>query len=149
MNSPVEILLIEDSPYDAELALRTLRQHKLANHIVHLNDGAEALDWLFGSDDQSGRAPDTYPRLILMDLKLPKVDGFEVLRAIRADQRTACLPVVVMTSSAEERDMIESYKLGANSYIVKPMDFENFSAAVARLGHYWLLVNQQPGHPQA
>lgn len=144
MNSEIEILLIEDNPYDAELALRTLREHHLANHIVHLTDGAEALDWLFGSEVLPGRDPGTYPRVILLDLKLPKVNGLEVLRAIRADKRTARLPVVVMTSSAEEQDMIESYKLGANSYVVKPMDFESFSSALAALGHYWLLVNRQP-----
>lgn len=149
MNSEIEILLIEDNPYDAELVLRTLRQHNLANHIVHLNDGAEALDWLFGSEVQAGHDPGTYPRVILLDLKLPKVNGLEVLRAIRAHKRTAHLPVVVMTSSAEERDVIESYQLGANSYVVKPMDFESFAAAFAALGHYWLLVNRQPIQPPA
>ena len=145
MNSEIEILLVEDNPCDAELALRALREHHLANHIVHLNDGAEAMDWLFGSEVQPGRTPGTYPRMILLDLNLPRVNGLEVLRAIRANPRTAHLPVVIMTSSAEERDMMESYKLGANGYVVKPLDFESFSAAVTRLGHYWLLVNRAPG----
>jgi CheY-like chemotaxis protein len=148
-NSEIEILLIEDNPYDAELALRTLRQHNLANHIVHLNDGAEALDWLFGSAGQPGCGPVTYPRVVLLDLKLPKVNGLEVLRAIRADKRTAHLPVVIMTSSAEERDVVESYNLGANGYVVKPLDFESFSTALTSLGHYWLLVNRNPVNPRA
>lgn len=146
MTSPieVEILLVEDNPYDAELALHTLQQRHLMNQIVHVKDGQEALDWLFGKGMHAGRDTARHPRVVLLDLKLPKVDGLEVLRAIRADPRTALLPVVVMTSSAEDRDVIESYKLGANSYVVKPLEFDAFSAAVAELGHYWLIVNRDP-----
>ncbi|HTH47594.1 MAG TPA: response regulator [Candidatus Limnocylindria bacterium] len=139
----VEVLLVEDNPRDAEMTLRTLRRRNLANRIVHVKDGQEALDWLLGTGAYAGRDVDILPKLVLLDLKLPKVDGLEVLRAIRADKRTRTLPVVVLTSSAEERDVVESYHLGVNSYIVKPVDFENFSAAVAELGHYWLLLNQK------
>ena len=139
----VEVLLVEDNARDAEMTMRTLRKRHLANHVVHVKDGQEALDWLFGSATQD---PDTRPRpkVVLLDLKLPKVDGLEVLRAIRADERTRFLPVVIMTSSHEQRDVIESYKLGVNSYVVKPVDFDAFSAAVAELGHYWILVNKEP-----
>ncbi len=140
----VEVLLVEDSPRDAEMALRTLRKHNLANHVFHAKDGQEALDWLFGTGTHTGRSPSHHPKVVMLDLKLPKVDGLEVLRAIRSDARTRLLPVVVMTSSREERDVIDSYKLGVNSYVVKPMDFEGFSTAVAQLGHYWLLVNHEP-----
>ena len=142
----IQILLVEDSPHDAELVLRTLHKRHLANHIVHVKDGQEALDWLFGIGDYAGRDTNHHPKVVLLDLKLPKVDGLEVLRAIRANPRTALLPVVMMTSSSEECDVIESYKLGANSYVVKPLDFESFSAAVAELGHYWLLVNHEGSH---
>jgi len=145
----VEILLVEDNPQDAELTLHSLHQHNLGNRIVHVQDGAEALDWLLGTGTGPGRNPDGYPKLVLLDLKLPKVDGLEVLRAIRANPRTRFLPVVMMTSSNEDRDVIESYKLGVNSYVVKPLDFERFSAAVAELGHYWLLVNRDPAKSKA
>ena len=146
MNNPpeVEVLLVEDSPHDAEMTLRTLRKRNLANNVVHVHDGQEALDWLFAQGAYSDRDPSRLPKVALLDLKLPKVDGLEVLRAIRADDRTRLIPVVVMTSSQEERDVVETYKLGVNSYIVKPMDFDNFSSAVAELGHYWLLLNQKP-----
>ena len=140
----VEILLVEDNPRDAEVTIRALRKHNLANHLVHVQDGQAALDWLFGVGQYVGRDTNHRPRVVLLDLKLPKVDGIEVLRAIRADQRTRRLPVVVLTSSREEQDVIRTYDLGANSYIVKPVDFENFSTAVAELGHYWVLVNQEP-----
>ncbi len=140
----VEILLVEDNPRDAEMTLRTLRKRNLANHVVHVRDGQEALEWIFGVADPSGRTKINIPRIVLLDLKLPKVDGIEVLRAIRSDERTRLLPVVVMTSSNEQRDVIDSYQLGVNSYVVKPVDFEMFSAAVAELGHYWLLVNKGP-----
>lgn len=143
-STEVEILLVEDNPRDAELTLRTLRKRHLANQIVHVKDGQEALDWLFGTGSHAGRDANRPPKVVLLDLKLPKIDGLEVLRAIRADERTRLLPVVVMTSSQEQQDMIESYKLGVNSYVVKPVDFDNFSAAVAELGHYWLLVNRKP-----
>ncbi len=141
----IEILLIEDSPTDAELTLRALRKHHLANHVLHLADGQAALDWLYGTGTQAGPAANQLPQVVLLDLKMPKVGGLEVLRAIRADARTRCLPVVVMTSSQEPQDLIESYHLGANSYVVKPVDSEAFAAAIAELGHYWLLVNKTPG----
>ena len=140
----VQILLVEDSPRDAEMTLRTLRKRNLANHVVHVKDGEEALDWLYGRGTHADRDATQQAKVVLLDLKLPKVDGLEVLRAIRADPRTQLQPVVVMTSSQEQRDLIESYKLGVNSYVVKPVDFDAFSAAVAELGHYWLLVNKEP-----
>ena len=143
-SSEVEILLVEDSPRDAEMTLRTLGKRNLANHVVHVKDGQEALEWLHGTASHAGLDARPRPKLVLLDLKLPKVDGLAVLRAIRADERTRLLPVVVMTSSQEQRDVIESYKLGVNSYVVKPVDFDAFSAAVAELGHYWLLVNKEP-----
>ncbi len=140
----VEILLVEDNPRDAEISLRALKTNKLANHIVHVKDGQEALDWLFGAGEYVDRDVNQRPKVVLLDLKLPKVDGIEVLRAIRADPRTQRLPVVVLTSSREEQDVVRTCDLGVNSYIVKPMDFEKFSAAVAQAGHYWLLINQEP-----
>ena len=143
-HTEVELLLVEDNPRDAELTLRALRKRHLANHIVHVSDGQAALDWLFGTGPHAGRDTNHTPKVVLLDLKLPKVDGLEVLRAIRADERTRLLPVVVVTSSREERDIVESYQLGVNSYVVKPVEFENFSAAVAELGSYWLLVNERP-----
>ena len=140
----VEILLVEDNPRDAEITLRALKKSNLANHLFHVNDGQEALDWLFGIGQYEGRDINQRPKVVLLDLKLPKVDGIEVLRAVRADPRTHRIPVVVMTSSRQEQDVVRSYDLGVNSYIVKPVDFENFSMAVAAAGHYWLLLNQDP-----
>jgi len=140
----VEILLVEDNPRDAELTLRALKKRNLANHLVWVKDGAEALDYIFGAGTNAGPRPNHTPRVILLDLKLPKVDGLEVLRRLKGDDRTKSIPVVVLTSSREERDVVESYRLGVNSYIVKPVDFENFSEAVAQLGMYWLLLNQAP-----
>jgi two-component system response regulator len=139
----VEILLVEDNPRDAELTQRALRQHRLANRLVHVKDGQEALDWLFRvpSDEKDAMR---HPKIVLLDLKLPKVDGLEVLRKIRSDPRTQLIPVVVLTSSRQESDIVKSYSLGVNSYIVKPVDFDNFAAAVAEIGHYWLIVNQGP-----
>ncbi len=139
----IEILLVEDNPRDAELTIRALRKRNLANHLVHVKDGQEALDWLFCTGVYADRDINQRPKMILLDLKLPKVDGMEVLRAIRADERTRFTPVVVLTSSKEEQDVVNSYALGVNSYIVKPVDFEKFSVAVAEAGHYWLLVNQE------
>ncbi|MDE2293682.1 MAG: response regulator [Elusimicrobia bacterium] len=141
---PIEVLLVEDDPRDRELDLRALRRHKLANNVQVAVDGQEALDFLFGEGGHAGRRLEDGPRVVLLDLKLPKVDGLEVLRRIRADPRTRALPVVVLTSSREERDIVESYALGVNSYVVKPVEFEKFAAAVADLGLYWLLLNEPP-----
>jgi len=140
----VEILLVEDNPNDAELTIHALRENNLSNHIEWLHDGAEALEFIFGSGGYAGRDISDKPRVILLDLKMPKVDGLEVLRRIKGDPRTKSIPVVVMTSSHEERDVVESYKLGVNSYIIKPVDFEQFNEAVRTLGLYWLLLNQAP-----
>ncbi len=139
----VDILLVEDSPNDVELTLDALREYKLANHIHVVHDGAEALDFLFCTGAYAGRSNQN-PRLVLLDLKLPKVNGIEVLQRIRADPRTHTTPVVVLTSSREERDLAASYDLGVNSYIVKPVDFEKFAEAVRQIGFYWLLLNQCP-----
>lgn len=140
----VEILLIEDNPRDAELALRALKKRHLANHVAWVKDGAAALEYLFGSDAGEGQRITCCPKVILLDLKLPKVDGLEVLRRLKGDPRTRNIPVVVLTSSREERDVVESYQLGVNSYVVKPVEFDNFSEAVSQLGLYWLLLNQSP-----
>jgi two-component system, response regulator len=140
----VEILLVEDSPTDAELTLRVLKKNHLANQVVHVTDGEEALNFLFARGAYLGRNLDHRPRVILLDLKLPKIDGLEVLKAIKADPSTRTIPVVMLTSSREETDMIASYALGVNSYIVKPVDFDRFVEAVTHLGMYWLLLNQLP-----
>ena len=142
-----EILLVEDNPRDAELALISLSERNLANKVVHVRDGAQALAFLFCTGVYAGRDPNSHPKVVLLDLKLPKVDGLEVLRAIKTNPRTKHIPVVVMTSSQEQRDVVDSYQLGVNSYIVKPVDFDNFSAAVAELGCYWLLLNRIPPAP--
>ena len=149
MNSEneVEILLVEDNPHDAELALISLTKRHLANKVVHVRDGAEALEFLFCTGAYAGRNPHAHPKVVLLDLKLPKVDGLEVLRAMKSNPSTRHVPVVVMTSSQEHRDLVESYHLGVNSYIVKPVDFDNFSAAVGELGFYWLLLNKVPPAP--
>ena len=139
----VDILLVEDNPNDAELTMRTLRKGNLANHVSWVKDGAEALEFIFRNGAYAGR-PDQNPRLILLDLKLPKVDGIEVLKRLKADDRTRAIPVVMVTSSAEGRDIVESYKLGVNSYVVKPVEFEQFSETVAKAGFYWMLVNKTP-----
>jgi len=140
----MEILLVEDNPNDVELTKHAFRQHHLANSMHVVRDGAEALEFIFGTERYEGRDTGIQPRLILLDLKLPLVDGLEVLRKIKGDSRTRSIPVVVLTSSAEERDVVESYELGVNSYIVKPVDFERFTAAVQTLGMYWLLLNHPP-----
>jgi CheY-like chemotaxis protein len=144
---PVEILLVEDNPRDAELTLRALRKRNLANNLVHVKDGQEALDFLFGGNGYAERRPEEHPKVVLLDLKLPKVDGLDVLRRLKGDERTRVIPVVVLTSSREECDVVESYQLGVNSYIVKPVEFENFSEAVAGFGSYWLLLNEPPPGP--
>lgn len=140
--SPLEILLVEDNMNDAELSLYALKKFKIANSVYHARDGAEALEYLFGASQTETQHQ--IPRLILLDLKLPKVDGLEVLRTLKSNPQTQSVPVVVLTSSREERDIIESYHLGVNSYIVKPIDFEQFTEAVRSVGLYWLILNQSP-----
>ena len=140
----VEILLVEDNPNDVELTLRALKKNNLKNRVHVVKDGAEALEYIFANGAYAHRKIEDHPRVILLDLKLPKVDGLQVLRQIKSDERTKVIPVVVLTSSKEERDLVESYKLGANSYITKPVDFDSFVKAVAELGLYWLLLNQPP-----
>ena len=140
----VEILLVEDDPNDVELAIRALNKYNLANHIHHVHDGAEALEFMFGTGQYAGRELKDGPKVVLLDLKLPKVNGLEVLERIRNDPRTRTIPVVVLTSSREEPDIAKSYHLGVNSYIVKPVDFTQFIEAVRQLGMYWLLLNQPP-----
>ncbi len=144
LNSLVEVLLVEDSPDDVELTLHAFQKHQLSNRIHVVRDGVEALEFLFGSEHQEPGGTLGAPRLILLDIKLPRMSGLEVLRHIKADSRTKSIPVVVMTSSLEERDLVESYQLGVNSYIVKPVDFDQFSEAVRLIGFYWLLLNQPP-----
>ncbi len=135
--SAVEILLVEDNPDDAELAIRALRKNNLANNLLHLEDGQEALDFLFNKSNGT-------PRLILLDLKMPRVDGIEVLRRLKSDEEKKVIPVVVLTSSKEERDVIEAYQLGVNAYIVKPVDFDQFVKAVTETGLFWLVLNHAP-----
>jgi len=140
----MEIILVEDNPHDAELTLRALKKRGLANNVQVLQDGAEALDFVFCKDKYSNREMCKLPKLILLDLKLPKVDGLEVLRRIKNDPRTKAIPIVILTSSQEEPDIVESYQLGVNSYIVKPVDFDKFFDAVSHLGLYWMLLNKMP-----
>jgi len=141
----VEILLVEDNPNDAELTIRALKKSNLANNIVHVVDGEEALNFIFCRGNYSDNKH-CLPKVILLDLKLPKVDGLEVLKELKSNERTRAIPVVMLTSSKEERDIIESYKLGVNSYIAKPVDFDQFVEAIKNLGLYWLLLNQSPIH---
>jgi CheY-like chemotaxis protein len=140
----VEILLVEDNPTDAELCIRALKKSNLANKLVWVKDGAEALDFLFATGTYSERQVGNGPKVILLDLRLPKVDGMEVLRRVKNDARTRTIPVVVLTSSKEDRDVAESYQLGVNSYISKPVEFDEFAKTVSELGLYWLLVNHPP-----
>ncbi len=139
-----KILLVEDNPDDVELTLRALQKNNILNEVVIARDGVEALDYLFGTGAHAGRDPTDIPAIVLLDLKLPKVEGLEVLRRLRADTRTELIPVVILTSSKEEQDLINSYKLGANSYVRKPVDFVQFTKAVLQLGLYWLLLNEPP-----
>jgi two-component system response regulator len=143
-NDMVEILLVEDDPNDAELTIHGLKRQNVANNILHLHDGAEALEYIFGTGAYEGRDVENGPRVILLDLKMPKVNGIEVLRRIKGDERTRKIPVAVLTSSREDPDIATCYELGANSYIVKPVDFEQFIETVRTLGMYWVLVNQPP-----
>jgi two-component system, response regulator len=137
----VEVLLVEDNARDAELTIRALKRHNLANQLVHVQDGAEALDFLLGRGKYEGRHRDRSPKVVLLDLKLPKVDGLEVLRMMKEDKRLRTIPVVVVTSSAEDPDMQAAYNLGANSYVVKPVQFDAFMEAMSKLGVYWLMLN--------
>jgi len=141
---PMELLLVEDNPHDVELTLHVLRKHNLANHIKVVRDGAEALQLLFGAGGEASSESENIPKVILLDLKLPKVNGLEVLGRVKADPRTKSIPVVVLTSSREERDLAVCYELGVNSYIVKPVDFTQFTEAIRQLGLYWLLLNERP-----
>lgn len=137
MGNAAEILLVEDNPNDAELAIRALKKNNLANNLVHLEDGQEALDYLYNADNEM-------PKLILMDVKMPRVDGIEVLRKLKSDEKRKVIPVVMLTSSKEDKDIIEAYNLGVNAYIVKPVDFDQFVKAVTQLGFFWMILNQPP-----
>jgi len=140
----VEILLVEDNPADAEMTLRALRRNNLANKVHWVKDGEQALEYMFRTGTYASRAPAVVPKLVMLDIKMPKVDGIEVLRRVKANEETRTVPVVVMTSSNEERDVVDSYRLGVNSYIVKPVDFEKFTETARVLGLYWILMNQLP-----
>ena len=142
----VEILLVEDNLSDAELTIRAMRKKNLANNLIHLKNGAEALDFIFAKGQYANRNPNHEPKLILLDLKMPKVGGLEVLAAVRADEKTKHIPVVILTSSKEDPDIDACYRLGVNSYIVKPVEFDNFVEAVSALGFYWLLLNHVPNN---
>jgi two-component system response regulator len=143
-NDDVHILLVEDNPTDAELAILALKERNLANKLVWVKDGAEALDFIFATGAYASRNVENYPSVILLDLRLPKVDGLEVLRRIKADERTRRIPVVVVTSSKEDRDVVASYDLGVNSFISKPVEFNEFAKVVSDLGYYWLFINRPP-----
>ncbi|MCE3259234.1 MAG: two-component system response regulator [Bacteroidetes bacterium] len=142
MSQAVEILLVEDNEDDAAMVIRSLKKNNLANHLVHVTDGAQALDFIFARGPYKDRNVKDGPKVILLDINMPKVDGLQVLREIKSDERTNSIPVVIMTSSNADRDIIESYKLGVNSYIVKPVGFDSFAKVVADLGFYWVLLNQ-------
>ena len=144
MEIAAEIILVEDNPSDADLIKRALNKNNVANKILHLKDGQEVLQYLFGEGQWKGRTTANTPKVILLDLKMPKVSGIEVLKKIKSNEETRSIPVVILTSSKEDPDIKECYKLGVNSYVVKPVGFEEFSSTVAQLGLYWLLINQQP-----
>ena len=143
-SNEVEILLVEDNPNDAELAIRALKARNLANKLIWLKDGVEALDFIFAQGQYADRSVEDVPKVVLLDLKLPRVNGLEVLEKIKSDKRTRTIPVVVLTSSSEERDIVTSYNLGVNSYILKPVDFDKFIDAVKDVGLYWMLLNKPP-----
>jgi len=144
--NPVDLLLVEDNQFDAELTIRELKNHNLANNLFHVKDGGEALDFIFGEGIYASRQHlNNLPKLILMDINMPKVNGIEALEKLKSDERTKTIPVVILTSSKEDPDIQTCYKLGANSYIVKPVNFERFAEAIKNLGFYWLLLNQLPG----
>ena len=144
MINEVEILLVEDNPTDAELCIRALKKNNLANKLVWVKDGEEALDFIFAGGKYTDREMENKPKVMLLDLRLPKVDGMEVLRRVKSDERTRIIPVVVLTSSKEDRDITESYRLGVNSYISKPVEWEAFVSVISELGLYWLLLNKPP-----
>lgn len=144
MDANIDILLVEDNPSDAELAVRELRRHKFANTIHVISDGAEAMDFIFCRGAFAGRSFSHPPKLILLDVKLPKVDGIEILKAIKSDPRTRATPVVILTSSSEQRDLVESYQVGVNAFIQKPVGFDDFRRVVEQVGMFWLAVNQAP-----
>jgi two-component system response regulator len=143
-DTEIEILLVEDNNEDAEMTMKALRKHNLGNHIVHLKDGAEAIDFIFGTGKYENRDISKKPKMILLDLKMPKVSGIEVLKTLKSDERTKSIPIVVLTNSEEDPDIKACFELGVNSYIVKPVEFEKFSAAISELGVYWVLLNQLP-----
>ena len=145
IHTEVEILLIEDNAEEAELTIRSLKKNNLANNLVHIDDGEEALAFIFSTGKYAANKNPLQPKLVLLDLKLPKVNGLEILRQIKSNEQTKVIPVVMLTSSKEESDIIESYRLGVNSYIVKPVNFDSFTKAVAELGLYWVIHNQSPG----
>ena len=142
MIKEVEILLVEDSMFDAELTIRALKRNNLANNLVHLKDGAEALDFIFAREEYADRKNCLKPKIIFLDLNMPKIGGLEVLQQLKSNEHTKSVPVVILTSSKEDPDVKRCYELGANSYVVKPVDFENFQKAIAELGFYWMVVNQ-------
>jgi two-component system response regulator len=144
MNEGIQILLVEDSASDAEMTISALKKNKLANKLLHLKDGAAALDYIFGEGEYAGRSIDDKPKVILLDLKMPKVNGIEVLQKIKADERTRTIPIVVLTSSKEDPDIEKCYNLGVNSYVVKPVEFDEFQKEITNLGLYWMIVNQPP-----
>lgn len=144
IDANIDILIIEDDPNDARLIIRVFKKHNITNNLVHLKDGAEALDFLFGDQNQPHGLGNNPARVILLDLKLPKIDGIEVLHRIRSDDRTRNIPVVILTSSSEERDIKAAYELGVNSYVTKPIRFDEFATVVAKLGLYWMLINKPP-----
>ncbi|WP_245804053.1 response regulator [Chryseolinea serpens] len=142
IHQEVEVLIVEDNDEDAELAIRALKKHRLANNVVHLSDGEQALDFIFGRGNYLGRVISQLPKVILLDIKMPKVSGLQVLQAVKSDPQMKVIPVVILTSSEEDPDIRKAYELGANSYIVKPVEFDNFSKTVADLGLYWMVVNR-------
>ena len=144
VNEEIEILLVEDSPADVELTLHALQHNKIANHVHVVQDGEEALDFLFCRGEYADRSFQSPPKVVLLDLKLPKVEGLEVLRRVKNDPRTKSVPVVILTASREEKDLVNGYKLGVNAYIQKPVDFDQFRETVKRLGLHWLVINQPP-----
>ncbi len=144
MNGKLEILLVEDNTSDAELCLRALKKHNLANRLFWVKDGAEALDYIFATGAYADRNAEDLPHVVLLDLRLPKVDGLDVLKKLKSDERTKFVPIVILTSSTEDIDTVKSYKLGANSFVSKPVQFEEFAKVVAEMGMYWLLLNKTP-----